>query len=282
MGAEGHWSAKYAYEYPVAGVTYVVPVQSHIARAASCRSTRAPRRLAGCLGVLWHENARGCSSAERPGSGGVPIRPVAIAGSSSRVVPRRETARQAASLSPSVTRSTHDVELRATAATLTPEYVAKAVRILSPRIAHGDVEAALTARRLARPHLHDPAEHHNPWSRIRPWRSERRRQWQRAARTVYDHSQGCPGDETTSAIAFGLAPEACASSRHVGGFGPGVYPPVCHPPPSWPARPGPRRSSRRRGNRCSGRWIPLRRHYNIPSGRRTTAAHGDAHECGAD
>src|SRR5260221_540207 len=51
-------AARYAYEYPVAGVTYVFPVQSTIAkgRIASIDASAA-RALPGVVTVLWHENA---------------------------------------------------------------------------------------------------------------------------------------------------------------------------------------------------------------------------------
>src|SRR5260221_11270333 len=51
-------AAKYTYEYPVAGVTYVVPVQSTIARGGIVPlDASAARALPGVLAVLWHENA---------------------------------------------------------------------------------------------------------------------------------------------------------------------------------------------------------------------------------
>src|SRR5690348_17383641 len=51
-------AAKYAYEYPVAGVSYVVPVQSTIAKGRIVSlDARAARALPGVLAVLWHENA---------------------------------------------------------------------------------------------------------------------------------------------------------------------------------------------------------------------------------
>src|SRR6266513_300773 len=51
-------AAKYAYEYPVEGVTYVFPVQSTIARGRiSSIETSAARALPGVIAVLTHENA---------------------------------------------------------------------------------------------------------------------------------------------------------------------------------------------------------------------------------
>src|SRR5262249_61724931 len=51
-------TAKYAYEYPVEGVTYVFPVQSTIARGrVASIDARAARALPGVIAVLSHENA---------------------------------------------------------------------------------------------------------------------------------------------------------------------------------------------------------------------------------
>src|SRR5258708_15226731 len=51
-------AAKYAYEYPVTGVTYVFPVQSTIAKGRiASTDVRAARALPGVLSVLSHENA---------------------------------------------------------------------------------------------------------------------------------------------------------------------------------------------------------------------------------
>src|SRR5215467_7171684 len=51
-------AAKYSYEYPVEGVTYIVPVQSTIARGRiTSIDASAARALPGVLAVLSHENA---------------------------------------------------------------------------------------------------------------------------------------------------------------------------------------------------------------------------------
>src|SRR5260370_7333936 len=51
-------AAKYAYEYPVEGVTYVFPVQSTIARGrVGSIDASAARALPGVIAVLSHENA---------------------------------------------------------------------------------------------------------------------------------------------------------------------------------------------------------------------------------
>src|SRR5713226_7836219 len=51
-------AAKYAYEYPVAGVTYVFPVQSTIAKGRVVSlDASAARALPGVVAVLSRENA---------------------------------------------------------------------------------------------------------------------------------------------------------------------------------------------------------------------------------
>src|SRR5256884_9948544 len=51
-------AAKYAYEYPVEGVTYVFPVQSTIAKGRVVSiDASAARTLPGVIAVLSHENA---------------------------------------------------------------------------------------------------------------------------------------------------------------------------------------------------------------------------------
>src|SRR5260221_657665 len=51
-------AARYAYEYPVAGVTYVFPIQSTIAKGRVVSTdARAARALPGVVAVLSHENA---------------------------------------------------------------------------------------------------------------------------------------------------------------------------------------------------------------------------------
>src|SRR5947209_12256329 len=51
-------AARYAYEYPVEGVTFVFPVQSTIARGRVVSiDASAARALPGVVAVLSHENA---------------------------------------------------------------------------------------------------------------------------------------------------------------------------------------------------------------------------------
>src|SRR5260221_5722874 len=51
-------AARYAYEYPVEGVTYVFPVQSTIAKGRVVSiDASAARALPGVIDVLSHENA---------------------------------------------------------------------------------------------------------------------------------------------------------------------------------------------------------------------------------
>src|SRR5215467_9975056 len=51
-------AARYAYEYPVAGMCYVWPVQSTIAKGRIVSvDAQAARALPGVLAVLWQANA---------------------------------------------------------------------------------------------------------------------------------------------------------------------------------------------------------------------------------
>src|SRR5260370_42054147 len=60
-------TAKYAYEYPVEGVTYVSPVQSTIARGRVVSiDASAARVLPGVIAVLSHENALRLAPLDEP------------------------------------------------------------------------------------------------------------------------------------------------------------------------------------------------------------------------
>src|SRR5437899_13073093 len=64
-------AAKYAYEYPVEGVTYVFPVQSTIARGRiSSIDASAARALPGVIAVLSHENAPRSAPLDAPALAG--------------------------------------------------------------------------------------------------------------------------------------------------------------------------------------------------------------------
>ncbi|HZC78882.1 MAG TPA: hypothetical protein VE258_14115, partial [Ktedonobacterales bacterium] len=51
-------AATYAYEYPIAGMCYVWPVQSTIAKGRIVSvDAKAAQALPGVIAVLWHTNA---------------------------------------------------------------------------------------------------------------------------------------------------------------------------------------------------------------------------------
>jgi len=209
-------AAKYSYEYPVAGVTYVVPVQSTIARGRIVSlDASAARALAGVLAVLWHENAprlgppRDDQDLAVFQSDTVAYRGQFVA---AVVAETLETARQAASLvAVRYEEQPHDVVLRTDRGDLfTPEYVPqKPFGFYPADSAHGDVEAALTAAPVSLDHTYTtPAEHHNPMephTTLAIWSDDGN--GNDASVTVYDTSQGVSWRRDDIAIAFGLAPE---------------------------------------------------------------------------
>ena len=211
-------AAKYAYEYPVAGVTYVVPVQSTIARGRIVSlDASAARALAGVLAVLWHENAprlgppRDDQDLAVFQSDAVAYRGQFVA---AVVAETLETARQAASLvAVRYEEQPHDVELRADRGDLfTPEYVPqKPFGFYPADSAHGDVEAALAAAPVSLDHTYTtPAEHHNPMephTTLAIWSDGSDDGGNGESVTVYDTCQGVSWRRDDIAIAFGLAPE---------------------------------------------------------------------------
>src|SRR5260221_7655393 len=166
-------AARYAYEYPVAGVTYVFPVQSTIAKGRiAAIEVSAARALPGVLAVLSHENAPRLApldngSLGRPRSqdlavfqsGAVAYRGQIVA---AVVAESLEVARQAASLiAVRYEEQPHDVELRADRNDLyKPEKINAGYQTDT---AQGDVAAALASAAVA---LHNkytaPGEHNNP------------------------------------------------------------------------------------------------------------------------
>src|SRR5919201_3366158 len=122
-------AARYAYEYPVAGVTYVVPVQSAIARGRVVSiDTSAAQALPGVLAVLWHENApRLAPPRDDQDLAVLQTDAVAYRGQflAAVVAETLETARQAASMvAVRYEEQPHDVVLSADRGDLfTPEYV---------------------------------------------------------------------------------------------------------------------------------------------------------------
>src|SRR5260370_17212692 len=158
-------AAKYAYEYPVEGVTYVFPVQSTIARGRVVSiDTGGARALPGVIGVLWHENAPQLAPVDDAERAVFQSDATAYHGQfvAAVVAGTPEIARQAASLV--VVRyqeQPHDVELRADRGDLsTPE---RLITGDEPDTESGDVEAALTSAAVSLDHTYTtPTYHHNP------------------------------------------------------------------------------------------------------------------------
>src|SRR5437016_390539 len=205
-------AAKYSYEYPVAGVTYIVPVQSTIAKGRVVSiDASAARALPGVLAVIWHENAprlappRDDQDLAVFQSDAVAYRGQFVA---AVVAETLETARQAASLvAVQYEEQPHDVVLSADRGDLfTPEYVPqKPFGFYPADSAHGDVEAALAAAPVSLAHTYTtPAEHHNPMephATLAIWSDDGE------SVTVYDTSQGVSWRRDDIALAFGLSPK---------------------------------------------------------------------------
>src|SRR5258706_8437936 len=149
-------AAKYAYEYPARGVTYVFPVQSTIAKGRVVSiDARAAQALPGVVAVLSHENAPRLAPLDDAELAGVPSDAIAYYGQfvAAVVAETSEIARQAASLV--VVRyeeQPHHVELRADRSDLSiPE---KLAGIYEADTVSGDVEAALTAAAVSLDHTY--------------------------------------------------------------------------------------------------------------------------------
>jgi xanthine dehydrogenase YagR molybdenum-binding subunit len=202
-------AARYAYEYPVAGVTYVFPVQSTIAkgRIASIDASAA-RALPGVLAVLSHENAPRLAPLDDAEPALFQSDAVAYRGQivAAVVAESLEVARQAASLvSVRYEEQLHDVELHADRGDLyMPEKMpAKSAPLYEADTTQGDVEAALAAATVSLDHIYTtPTEHHNPLephATVAIWSDE--------GVTLYDANQGSHAIRDGVAAAFRLAPE---------------------------------------------------------------------------
>src|SRR5260370_4569406 len=110
-------AARYAYEYPVAGATYVFPIQSTIAKGRVVSTdARAARALPGVVAVLSHENAPRLAPLDDGELALFQSPAVAYHGQiiAAVVAETPEIARQATSLiSVRYEEQPHDVELRA-------------------------------------------------------------------------------------------------------------------------------------------------------------------------
>jgi xanthine dehydrogenase YagR molybdenum-binding subunit len=202
-------AAKYAYEYPIAGVTSVALVQSTIARGRIVSvDASAAQAMAGVLAVLWHENASRLGPQDDQDLAVFQSDEVAYRGQivAAVVAETLETAREAARLV--VVRyeeQPHDVELRADRGDLyKPDFVPeKAAPFYAADSVQGDVEAALAVAPVTVDQTYTtPAEHHNPLephAALAVWNGDNL--------TVYDTSQGVYIRQWAIAAAFQLSPE---------------------------------------------------------------------------
>ncbi len=217
-------AAKYAYEYPVEGVTYVFPVQSTIARGRVVSiDASAARALPGVIAVLWHENAPRLAPLDDAELAVFQSDAVAYRGQfvAAVVAETSEVARQAADLiAVRYEEQPHDVELRADRADLyKPEKVGP---FYGTDTVSGDVEAALTQAAVSLDHTYTtPAEHNNP---LEPHATTAI--WSDEGVTVYDSNQGAHSILDAVATAFRLPPERVrVIAPYVGGgFGSKVFP----------------------------------------------------------
>ena len=206
-------AAKYAYEYPVEGVTYVFPVQSTIAKGRVVSiDASAARALPGVIAMLSHENAPRIAPLDDQDLAVFQSDAVAYRGQfvAAVVAETLETARQAASMvAVRYEDQPHDVELAASRSDLyKPEYVPqKAAPFYAADSAQGDVEAALAAAPVSLDHTYTtPAEHHNPLephTTLAIWSDDGNGE----SVTVYDTCQGVDIRLNDIATAFGLSPE---------------------------------------------------------------------------
>jgi xanthine dehydrogenase YagR molybdenum-binding subunit len=198
-------AATYAYEYPVAGVTYVFPVQSTIAKGRIVSiDTSAARALPGVLAVLSHDNAPRLAPLDSQYLAVFQSDAIAYRGQfvAAVVAETLEVARQAAGLvSVRYDEQPHDDELRADRGDLyTPPRLSVG---FATDTAQGDVEAALARSSISLDHTYTtPAEHHNPMephATVAIWSDE--------GVTLYDANQGADAIRDPVATVIGLPPE---------------------------------------------------------------------------
>src|SRR5258708_3418476 len=158
-------AAKYAYEYPVEGVTYVFPVQSTIAKGRVVPlDASTARALPGVVTVLWHENAPQLAPVDDAELAVFQSDAVAYRGQfvAAVVAETSEIARQAASLvTVRYEEQPHDVELRADRGNLyAPETLVQGTETDTTQ---GDIAAAPAAAPVSTDRTYTtPAEHTNP------------------------------------------------------------------------------------------------------------------------
>src|SRR5229473_3222460 len=199
-------AAKYAYEYPVEGVTYVFPVQSTIARGRVVSiDASAARALPGVIAVLSHENAPRLAPLDDAELAVFQSDAIAYHGQfvAAVVAEMSEIARQAASLVVMhYEEQPHDVELRADRGVLyKPQSIA--LGYYQTDTFDGDVEAALASAAVSLDHTYTTPPYHNnplePHATTAIWSDE--------GVTLYDSNQGAHAIRDAVATAFRLPPE---------------------------------------------------------------------------
>lgn len=209
-------AARYAYEHPVEGVAYCVPVQSTIA-AGAVRSVDAAAALAlqGTLAVVSFENAPRLAEVDDPELAVLQSAAVTYRGQivGAVIAEGFEIAREAAALvAIDYDAREHDVVLR-------PDhpgaYAPEKVNAGYPtEVVIGDPDAALAAAPVSIDVAYTtPAFHNNP---MEPHATLA--VWEGGDLTLYDSNQGAPNHRATLAQVFDLPPERVrVISPHVGG-----------------------------------------------------------------
>lgn len=209
-------AARYAVEYPAAGLAYAWPVQAPVARG-TVRSvdTDAVLALPGVLAVLWHGNAPRLAEVADHELLVFQSDRVAYHGQfvAAVVADSLEAAREAAARARvEIDEQPHDTELRADRDDLyTPEKV-------NPNYAsdtsQGDVDAELAASEVTVDVTYETAATHN--NPMEPHASTA--QWLGDRLLVHDSNQGATGVAQSLATLFGLAEDRVqVVSAHVGG-----------------------------------------------------------------
>ena len=207
-------AAKYAYEYPVEGVTYVFPVQSTIAKGRVVSiDASAARALPGVIAVLSHENAPRLTPLDDAELAVFQSDAVAYHGQfvAAVVAETSEIARHAASLV--VVRyeeQPHDVELRADRSDFyKPQSIV--LGYYQTDTFDGDVETALASASVSLDQVYTtPAEHNNP---LEPHATTAI--WSDEGLTLYDANQGLALHPGYRGHGIQTSARACARYRAV-------------------------------------------------------------------
>ncbi|HET8840881.1 MAG TPA: xanthine dehydrogenase family protein molybdopterin-binding subunit, partial [Ktedonobacteraceae bacterium] len=209
-------TATYAYEHPVADITYLFPVQSTIARGRVISiEVEAALALPGVIAVLSHENAPRLASLEDADLAILQSDAVAYYGQfvAAVVAETLEVAREAAELVVvHYEEQPHDVELRADRPDLYKPAKVNPAQETDTR--SGDVEAALTEAAFTVDQTYTtPAYHNNP---LEPHATLAL--YEDTGVTLYDANQGAQRIRDDIARIFGLSPERVrVVSPYVGG-----------------------------------------------------------------